>query len=262
MSQELSHEDRLAICKLTKKRFPGRKELIDRAKYDSLALVELEFRLGLRSKISYEEEKYKILYVYPQEKCRKAWERLKEAMKAFGFNTLNKGPGQLPSYGSLWWCLNYDGQLTSAFRAFERARENLRKIQGRDQHAMLAPETGRFLKEFLCRKVIEASEEAGIRTAKHSHSTEVIFTDGKPWAKSETEKVSSRSVGLPRAYYNNYWYVSSSSHIWYLNRDFVPYADGKYVYISPTRRVRSGRGTSLVTESLISSRGRSTWKVV
>lgn len=96
----------------------------------------------------------------------------------------------------------------------------------------------------------------GFRTATHMHETHVLLVErGQERASSTNGTVSSRTAGKCNAYAKKAFYVATSEHEYRISADFwrVPKGEralaGK-LYLSPTVRVRQGRGASLVMERL------------
>lgn len=97
------------------------------------------------------------------------------------------------------------------------------------------------------------------RTCEHSHENRWTIVDhlDDVRAVSKTGTVSSSSVGMSKAYCRTQYTVAHSEHHFFLSTKYMPYKKGEYVYLSPSCRVRQGRGSSLVTERRLAS---GSWK--
>lgn len=107
------------------------------------------------------------------------------------------------------------------------------------------------------RAFVAALNEANFREATHSHDTSIdVVARGAEGARSESGTAHPRDVGLSNAYARQAYSVATSDHIFEVSAAIfdVPRGerwDGKRLYLSPTCRVRQGRGTSLVCERKI-----------
>lgn len=101
-------------------------------------------------------------------------------------------------------------------------------------------------------EVQKATVDAGIRAATHAHVVRVLeVAHGLEDAHSVSDTIWARDAGLPKAYQRQAWRVARSRHTWAVGPYPVRAEDG-YVYLAPMVRVRNGRGTSLVVETLTS----------
>ena len=94
------------------------------------------------------------------------------------------------------------------------------------------------------------------RTAMHSHENVVKYVEpGRAGAISISESIWASQAGLPRAYSQKGYRVAISKHVWSISPEIlkVPAArrwDGKHLWLTPNLRVRQGRGTALVSETV------------
>lgn len=116
------------------------------------------------------------------------------------------------------------------------------------------------------RALVAALWDAGFRHATHSHDETIsIVARGQEGCSSESSSAWASDVGLPNAYSRKGFRVATSKHAWRVSAEIFRVAPGAraesgLVYLSPTIRVRQGRGTSLVVERLIeNARGRAVW---
>jgi hypothetical protein len=107
------------------------------------------------------------------------------------------------------------------------------------------------------------------RTSTHGAETHVSSVEpGEEGAKSSTESVAPRDVGLSNAYSRVAYSVTTSSHEWRVSRAILSAevralndaAPRGVVYLRVDLRVRQGRGTSLVVEHrVVGASGRGSW---
>lgn len=99
-----------------------------------------------------------------------------------------------------------------------------------------------------------ALREAGFRTATHSHQEDVKFVlPGSASVSSKSDSIWASQAGLSKSYTG--YRVATSEHVWRVSPEIlkVPAArrwDGKHLWLTPNLRVRQGRGTSLVSETV------------
>lgn len=102
----------------------------------------------------------------------------------------------------------------------------------------------------------DALKAASFATAKHSHQTNYYRAKiGAERAASSADTIGARDAGLPNAYAKKGYSVASSTHTFEVSPAILRvarHARAKkgMLYLSPTLRVRQGRGTSLRTERL------------
>jgi hypothetical protein len=101
-----------------------------------------------------------------------------------------------------------------------------------------------------------ALREAGFRTATHSHQEDVKFVSpGSASVSSKSDSIWASQAGLSGAYQKRAYRVATSEHVWRVSPEIlkVPAArrwDGKHLWLTPNLRVRQGRGTTLVSETV------------
>jgi len=99
-----------------------------------------------------------------------------------------------------------------------------------------------------------AFKSAGFRTATHSHQEDIKFVSpGSASVGSESGSIWASEAGLSKSYTG--YRVATSKHVWRVSPEIlkVPAArrwDGKHLWLTPNLRVRQGRGTALVVESV------------
>jgi len=153
---------------------------------------------------------------------------------------------------------------------FLRTRDRIRaeraaaRDKGVDQLADRTP--GNAVRRAVTKAVRAAIREADLRTARHSHDTTIeIVEPGSEGATSISDQARPSSVGLSNAYAKKGFWVATSEHTFRVSRDFLATpcesrAETGVLYLSPTCRVRQGRGTSLVVERLgANARGTLVW---
>lgn len=94
---------------------------------------------------------------------------------------------------------------------------------------------------------------ARFRETLHGSDTTIrLVPPGAEGAVSTTTTVNPRDVGLPNAYARKGFHVTTSQHVWAVSRAILdaPPASAGLLYLTPTLRVRQGRGTALVVERL------------
>jgi hypothetical protein len=94
------------------------------------------------------------------------------------------------------------------------------------------------------------------RTAMHSHENVIKYVEpGHAGATSISDSIWASEAGLSGAYRKKAYRVATSKHVWSVSPEIlkVPAArrwDGKHLWLTPNLRVRQGRGTSLVSETV------------
>jgi len=115
---------------------------------------------------------------------------------------------------------------------------------------------GNVLKRATLLAFRRALDEAGFRTAAHVHETIIHFVPaGEEGAKSTSRDVWASEAGLPAAYQRKAYRVVASKHVWSVSPEILKVPAGrrwdwKYLWLTPSLRVRQGRGTSLVEERI------------
>jgi len=132
----------------------------------------------------------------------------------------------------------------------------MRRISEREPGGALE----RHLRQIACRVIVEAN----FREASHAHEWTVdVVPRGEESATSTADQISARSAGMSNAYCKKAFTVASSNHKWRVSPAMLglPHGTG-VVYLTPTRRVRQGRGTLLVEERLVAgATGKLKWEV-
>ena len=252
----LSCEERLAACALVRGRFAGRAELEREARRDPVALARLEARLAMPG----------------------AEERLGAALEAQTERRLAATPGEQASLILLSSGaerrryavrLYARGEITQQVAAIAAPDEvaaidalRARRRDAAPPSSPAAPAAYRAHRVRQARAAIATAISAGvIRRAAHSHDDSVaIVVEGAEAAASTAGMTFSSAAGLSAAYCRKAYRVATSEHRWAVSLDHrVAVVDGR-LYLSPTRRVRAGRGTALVVEHLrAGSGGRLVW---
>lgn len=251
---------RIATCEAITRRFAGRADLTRAALHDPVALAELEARLGISTAAAVITAKYDaateaLRTLHPRAASR---DRLIAASLA--------GRGTLASryYGAL-------GELDSSEIALYRraASETCQAIDDlrarrRANRPSIAPLSSPAVERYLREQLAKVS--SGLRTARHDHTDDVaVVTVGSERATSDTGTEWASEAGMSKAYQRAAYRVAYSRHTWRISVALlsVPQdrriVNGK-IYLSPTCRVRQGRGTALVIERLDTSGKRAVWR--
>ena len=150
--------------------------------------------------------------------------------------------------------------LAAAHAEYTQARARLQAYRAARKPAP-PPAPLRILHEQTKRAAVRALRRASLRTATHDHDNViVIVAKGSEGASSSSDRVRPSSVGLPNAYAKKGFFVVSSTHEWRVSVEHGLRVIGGFVYLRPDLRVRSGRGTALVTEKLTAVRGGLAWR--
>lgn len=119
------------------------------------------------------------------------------------------------------------------------------------QDPLARREPGTLPGRAIYRELVRMYSCAGFRRGKHVHET--ILRVGSPGASSESGEMWASEAGLPNSYCKKAFRVATSEHR--LTADArifqVPRAErvgSGWLLLTPTLRVRQGRGTSLVVE--------------
>jgi len=219
--------ERLAGCALVRTRLRGRAALTREAATDLGALRRLEQALGLPSP------------ALPL--AQEQWLARPDG-RALGRQIAASGRG---------------GVLAALVRADLQVRA-ITRLRATDREGIPAPVAGRIGAIQAERRRLAAQEivlpivaRARLRTATHSHVEGVVLcAPGEERANSTSGWAWATDVGLPRAYCRQARRVATSTHTWCVSDPAAVRVIDRHVYLSATRRVRQGRGTSLVTESL------------
>jgi hypothetical protein len=212
MDGQMSKVEILAACDAIRTRFAGRAKLRDLASRDAIARAELQRRLGLIDDATFA-----------------GLERAALRVAATG--------------GKSGWF---------AFNRLAEIRENRAKAKARPADR----KPGHVQSVIVDRRFREALAAAGIRATTHGHEDVFVSVPvGAEGAISETSTIWPNQLGLP----NSYKYpVTCSTHTWLISpavlrpevRALNARCPSGIVYLSATVRVRQGRGTSLVVETL------------
>jgi len=209
----------LAACDAIRTRFAGRAQLRREAERDSLALAELQHRLGM---IDYGQF------------CAAELAELRAAA--------TNGPVIC-------------GHAVRRLAEIRAARASARA--GGCPLASRKP--GHARDTIIHRRATEVIDAAGFREATHSHDTTIdVVAEGREGAASGTNSLRPSAVGLPNAYTKKGYWITASSHTWHVSaailspevRALNAAAPAGVVYLSTSVRVRQGRGTSLTVEAL------------
>jgi hypothetical protein len=277
-------DERLAACALVRRRWAGRADLTWAARSDELALLRLERRLGLIDAAGYaaaveaEVDRRLLADLWDEVRCGRSEGRHVAALLL----GLCRTPAQRWYWARTAVARGALGRLPSLRLAAQRVEalrrdRQLRAHVAAHDHSVVACERGiqcprwqrgldrlpqaqRALAE--ARRVLDA---ARLRRAIHDHTDTIRYvTEGREGAEASTEQVRPSSLGLPRAYARQGYWVTSSAHSWCVSRAILSpevrganAAQREYVYLAPDVRVRSGRGTALVIERLTA---RGAWR--
>lgn len=236
---------RLAACDMIRTRFVGRAELRRRAARSTSALDALEARLGLISEAERQLRANERSLVAAFARARAiqarvdAWmARPYEWHEPIGPRRLKWGPHLL------------DQSVLLALRNERRTRqERPAPVRAVERHALRVAE--------------RRYQRAGFRSAAHAHNVEVRL--GAPDARSSSCAVSSYSAGMSKAYCRKQFTVTESTHTLTVDASLLsvpaPAKGSRELLLSPTVRVRQGRGTALVVERLtVGPTGRLGWR--
>jgi hypothetical protein len=258
----LDHKTRLALCRLVRTRFRGRAELERRAAVSDVDLAELEVRLGLADEARLDEarlaravrrwgsseEMIGYLLCPTDHRARRAMAARRYATSAETERTWERV--EIARALAPDECLEVDA------RRAERARR--RKL--RDELAARKPRHAERV--VIERRAREAYSRARLRGATHGHTVVLGVVDvGCEGAYSSTDRCRPSEVGLPSSYAQKAYWVTTSEHRICASREILrpevqALTEPGYLYLSPTVRVRNGRGTALVVERLENGRWR------
>lgn len=262
--------ERLVACDLIKKRFAGRAELRRQAERDSVALAELEYRLGLAPESAIEEAR-------DADDDRKARAALREmvgrtrvsgwlpaavedAREALGY-LLAPSAAERRAMAVRRYAQGIGSNVArAAAPAACWAVDAIRAKRAERNHAdpLAKRRPGYARREIAERRAAEVIDAAGFREATHGHDTAIrVVAEGAEGASADsvTDWPNRLGVTLPNAYK---YRVTQSSHVWSVStailrpevRALNAAAPRGVVYLSTTVRVRQGRGTSLTVEHL------------
>lgn len=253
---------RLAACALVRRRFSGRAELERSAtREDDVALARLELALGLGTEAAVEEAERARGERRAIESCPElaSWiastsrtERVRAAMR-----------GSIPLRTLDAWAIETHADRLARVARFlapvEMAVRDQRAKRARtvDPLAERRPDhMRRAWAALVARNVIDA---ANFRVATHGHADAVVLVEvGREGASSSTDRVRPSAAGLSNAYAKKAYFVAQSEHRWSVStailapevRALNAAAPAGEVWLSTTVRVRQGRGTSLVCETV------------
>lgn len=245
-----SIDERLAGCALVRTRFGGRADLTRAAQTDLAALRGLEEILGLP--VPALPLAHELWLARPD--SRALGRRIAAYLHSAQLTDSRPGPRRACALGT-----------------HSHAIDRVRRIRSADREGIPAPVAGRIgaLQTERRRLVAQAIvlpvvAQAGLRTATHSHSECVVLcAPGEEHAHSTSGSIWASEAGLPQAYCRQAYRVATSDHTWCVSDPSAVRVVGEHVYLSATRRVRQGRGTSLVTEALVAgARGALTWRAL
>ncbi len=250
---------RLAACEAAKGRFAGRADLTRAAQLGNIALTRLEVALGLAAPSDVVAAEFDA-----------ATRRLRSFPATYRHTLLDElvaaSPARRPVIAARGYAaadsesnFGREAQIIArtadlrACAAIDVVRA--RRIAARPPAARLVSNsTERYLRREINRLT------SGLRTAAHSHSsTTSVVARGLERAESSADTISASAAGMSNAYQRQAYRVASSDHRWFVSLDLLAVprkerAAGGRIYLSPTVRVRQGRGTTLVTERLAGRR--------
>jgi hypothetical protein len=257
----MDRQIRLAACSLVRTRFLGRADLERQAASDIVALARLEVRLGLADESALLEAERAKAQTYLEHNAD--WSRVartllalpvpaREVEAARRYATATKSEfGRTDSDVCRHAAPRACAEIDSKRAARNAAREIVDPIAQRPSHYAARRSARKHLQALL--------KGSGFRTATHDHKTVINgAASGEERAVSESETEWASEAGMSNAYCKKAYRVAYSRHTWFVStailspavRELNADAPRGVVYLSETVRVRNGRGTSLVTETV------------
>jgi hypothetical protein len=252
----LDHQTRLALCRLVRTRFRGRADLERAAsRGEELALVELEVRLGLADESRLDEAR--LAAAARRWNCAEMIgyllcptdHRARRAMAARRYATASETKR---TWERIWIARALAPDECAEVDAKRAERTRRRKL--RDKLAERPPRYAEYV--VVRRRAREAYERARLRSTTHGRTVYVgVVGPGCEGAYSSTDRCRPSELGLPSSYARKAYWVTTSHHTIYASREILrpevqALTEPGYLYLSPTVRVRNGRGTELVVERL------------
>lgn len=141
--------------------------------------------------------------------------------------------------------------LGSVYTDIEKRRGELQERRGAVPEDPVERRRPGNVAERYPRLALEAAlRQAGFRTATHDHKTTIsVVQPGEEGVR--TESGHTKPTWMSSAYQKKAFKVATSRHHWKVSTRIGRVRkkwDGKYLWLTPTLRVRQGRGTSLVVE--------------